>query len=81
MHVVSLCCQFPLHDLDHGYNTTGVRDISIGEKTDFHLESTANAYSVSFEFPLYNSITIIQRAELFSSITSLITLNSAEYSS
>ena len=59
MHLVSRSRQFPLHNLDHGDDTAGVRDISVGEKTDFHQDHTANAYIISFEFILSNSIMIV----------------------
>ena len=36
MHLVSCSRQFPLHNLDHGDDTTGVGDVSVGEKADFH---------------------------------------------
>ena len=36
VHLVSFSRQFPFHDLDHGDDTAGVGDISVGEKTDFH---------------------------------------------
>ena len=36
MHIVSFVRQFPFHDLDHGDDTAGVGNISVGEKTDFH---------------------------------------------
>ena len=57
--LVSCSRQFPLHNLDHGDDTTGVGDVSVGEKTDFHQDPTASAQSISFEFLLRNSIIII----------------------
>jgi len=36
VHLVSFSSQFPFHDLDHGDDTAGVGDVSVGEETDFH---------------------------------------------
>ena len=59
MHLVSCPGQFPLHNPDHGDDTAGIGNVSVGEKTDFHQDHTASAYIISFEFILSNSIMIV----------------------
>ena len=59
MHLVPFPGKFPVHDANYGNDTIGVGKKSVGEKTDFHEDPTANAHRISFELLLHNYIIIV----------------------
>jgi len=78
MHLMPFPGKFSLHHPDYGNNTICVGKECVGEKTDFHLDPTANANRISFELLLHNCI-IFKSMSHSRQLMTFLALNSAEH--
>jgi hypothetical protein len=53
MHLMPFPGKFSLHHLGYGNNAICVGKECVGEKTNFHEDSTSNVHRTSFELLLY----------------------------